>query len=335
MKGRIGCGIHVNGVVPNRSFLKNILSLGKNAVRRMAWFDWHYEKGENASKTCRYFGINRKTFYKYKRFYDESKYHELEDKSKRPHNIRKPETPPKVTELAAKLRDEFPSWSKYKLSAVLQNQLGIKQYSSPSTVGRILKREGLIDSRVSKKRRKIALTGRRRLRVGDKEVKVEKAGDLVQMDTKEYRVLGEGTRYQFTAVDCFSRKRKLYAYGRKTALCGKEFLMMVIKSFPFPVKRIQTDGGGEWLDEFDRECRKLKIEHFFSYPKSPQQNAFVESSHSTDEREFYGVNEIGSGVEGLRNAILEWEEVYNSLRPHQSLNMLTPDAFLKQKCLLT
>lgn len=336
MKNRIGRPTHLTVAIPNRSFLGKILCLSKEATKRMEWFDWYYSKDEkNASKTCRYFGINRKTFYKYKPAYDQGNYHQLENKSRRPYHTRKPVTPQRILQLVAKIRKEFPTWSKYKLSAVLKNQFGINKYTSASTIGRIMKRKGLIDKKVSKKRRRNAIRGKRRLRVGDKEIKLNYPGDLVQLDTKEYRLLGEDTRYQFTAVDCFSRKRKLYAYGTKSAGNAKEFLKLAIKSLPFKIKRIQTDGGGEWLGAFQKECEKLGIEHFFSYPRSPQQNAFVESSHSTDEREFYEVYEIQQGVEGLRRSIAEWEKVYNSIRPHQSLNQLTPDAFLKQKCLIT
>jgi putative transposase len=36
--------------------------LSPEAKRRLAWFD-HYRKSKNVAKTCRHFGISRKTFY--------------------------------------------------------------------------------------------------------------------------------------------------------------------------------------------------------------------------------------------------------------------------------
>jgi len=33
---------------------------------------------------------------------------------------------------------------------------------------------------------------------------------------------------------------------------------------------------------------------------------------------------------GLNQALLKWEKVYNTIRPHQALGYLTPLEFLKQ-----
>ena len=46
--------------------LARIPTLSREATLRLRWFD-HYQKTGNASLTSRYFGISRKTFYKWKR----------------------------------------------------------------------------------------------------------------------------------------------------------------------------------------------------------------------------------------------------------------------------
>jgi len=42
------------------------------------------------------------------------------------------------------------------------------------------------------------------------------------------------------------------------------------------------------------------------------------------------LNEFGIEIGGLNRALLEWEKVYNTIRPNQALGYLTPLEFLKQ-----
>jgi transposase InsO family protein len=93
------------------------------------------------------------------------------------------------------------------------------------------------------------------------------------MDTKEYRPTGEGKKYQFTAIDCFSRKRKLKGYWNRTAFSGKDFLEKAIESFPFRIEAILTDNGSEFMGEFDEGCKKLGIKHYWTDSDSPNQNS--------------------------------------------------------------
>jgi len=49
--------------------LARIPKLSREATVRLRWFDY-YHKTKNVSLTCRYFGISRKTFYKWKKRYN-------------------------------------------------------------------------------------------------------------------------------------------------------------------------------------------------------------------------------------------------------------------------
>ena len=40
------------------------------AKQRLKWMDYYRDHGENAALTCRYFGISRQTFYRWKRRYN-------------------------------------------------------------------------------------------------------------------------------------------------------------------------------------------------------------------------------------------------------------------------
>jgi len=56
----------------------------------------------------------------------------------------------------------------------------------------------------------------------------------------------------------------------------------------------------------------------------------VERAQRTHTEEFYEVTETNFEIEGLNRALLEWEKIYNTVRPYQALGYLTPPEFLEQ-----
>ena len=87
---------------------------------------------------------------------------------------------------------------------------------------------------------------------------------------------------------------------------------------PFPVKAIQVDGGVEFEAILGEECQRRGIKLFTLLPRSPKLNGGVERTHRTHTEEFYEVTESSFNVAELANELLEWERIYNTLRPHQA-----------------
>ena len=100
---------------------------------------------------------------------------------------------------------------------------------------------------------------------------------------------------------------------------------------PFPVKAIQVDGGSEFQAVFEELCRQRCIKLFVLPPRSPKLNGGVERAHRTHTEEFYEVTDSSFALAELRQELLKWERIYNTVRPHQALNYLTPQKFLQQK----
>lgn len=73
--------------------LSKYTHLSKSAKIRLKWFDY-YRQCQNVTKTCRHFGIARKTFYKWQKVYDPSNLYTLEDRSRAPQRVRQPEITP-------------------------------------------------------------------------------------------------------------------------------------------------------------------------------------------------------------------------------------------------
>ena len=104
---------------------------------------------------CDEFGISRTTGYKYLERYEKTGLDGLKDQSRAPRKQAKA-TREKLVKLIKEARNEHKSWGARKLLASLQGRFPtIKDWPSAATVGRILKREGLIDEQKRKRRRSI------------------------------------------------------------------------------------------------------------------------------------------------------------------------------------
>ncbi len=99
---------------------------------------------------------------------------------------------------------------------------------------------------------------------------------------------------------------------------------------PFPVRAIQVDGGVEFEFIFEEECQRRGIKLFVLPPCSPKLNGGMERAHRTHSEEFYEVTESFFDLAELRDELLEWKQVYNTVRPHQALGYVTPLKFLEQ-----
>ena len=61
---------------------------------------------------------------------------------------------------------------------------------------------------------------------------------------------------------------------------------------------------------------------------SPKLNGHVERAQRTHTEEFHEVTDASFELPELNQALLKWEKVYNTIRPHQALEYLTPLEFL-------
>jgi len=298
--------------------------LTEQAKHRIKVFDWWRAQGKNVSLTARHFGIGRRTLQRWLRRFEKAGVVGLNEYSKKPKSPRTPTTPWNTVMRAVRLRNQYPAWSKYKIGALLQREGVI---TSVSTVGRILKRKGLINPKASKKRRKAALHPRARFPHG---MRIHEAGDMVQLDTKYITLPGGRKYYQFTAIDVLSKQRVLRMYPSQSSRNGALFLEECRAFFPFLVKAVQTDNGAPFLKEFDKLCKRMGLPHYFIYPRSPKQNSYVEISHGADEREFYQQGNVHLFLDTMRAKLKEWENIWNTVRPHASLNYLTPQEYLEK-----
>ena len=318
--------------LPRSRFLeRGAVELGREAQKRLQWFDHYQAHGRNAALTCRYFGISRQTFYRWKRRYDPENLRTLEDGSHRPHRRRRATWTAEQAERVRRLREQYPRWGKDKLAVLLRRQ---GWAVSVSMVGRILTslgQRGVLSAPVlfRVKRRRGTASRPWALRK-PKDYAVDQPGDLVQLDTLDLRPAPGVVLKQFTARDMVSRWDVIEVHRRATSTAASLFLQTLQRRLPFPLRAVQVDGGSEFAAVFEQACRQRGVRLFVLPPRSPQLNGQVERAHRTHTEEFYEVTPFSLPIAELNRELEAWERTYNTVRPHQSLGYLTPQQFLAQ-----
>ncbi len=197
-----------------------------------------------------------------------------------------------------------------------------------STIGKILKKEGLVRKyRVRKIKYKYIKAQR-------------KPGELVEIDVKYVPGKVAGRRYfQYTAIDTASKWRHLEVYDEQTNFHSILFLQKIITLFPHKIHAIKTDNGSiftnyytsmtkrsdmtvKTLHALDVFCTRNNIIHYLIDPGKPAQNGTVERSHREDQEKFYERNTFKTFSE-LQKKIRIWNDYYNNLE-HCGLRGKTP-----------
>lgn len=315
-------GYVLPGAVGLAHWVAKTENISEQAKQRLKVIDWLRTHHNNVSLTARYFGVTRETVGIWKKKFETYGIKGLNDGSHRPKTVRTMVTSWLVISEIVKLRKKYPAWSKYKLARILERDKKI--VVSASTVGRVLKKKGLINEKKSKKRSKAAKHPRKRFPKG---FRIHSEGDMVQIDTKHVTLIGGIKIYQFTAIDVLSKRRVLKYYPSLTSKNGEHFLRHCIARFPFTIRNVQTDNGPEFLKHFDSLCTELDLPHYFIYPRTPKENTYVENSHLSDENEFYLQGNVGCTIEAMQERLEEWEHTWNYIRPHEALGYLTPEEY--------
>ncbi len=139
-------------------------------------------------------------------------------------------------------------------------------------------------------------------------------GERAQMDTI---TLAPGL-YQYTFIDDCTRYLVAALYPRRTAANTLDFLEQVLDEVPFPIQRLQTDNGTEFMaykvrDELLARC----IKHRPIPPGTPHLNGKVERAQQTVLTEFYATTTFDSA--SLEEDLGVWLLDYNYRRVHGSL----------------
>jgi len=281
------------------------------------------EVSGSVAATCRYYGISRQCFYKWKHRFAEFGEEGLRDRSSAPH--RSPnQTKSEIVGKIVYLRSSY-HFGPQKIAMYLRRYHDIE--ISPSGVWRILKRLDM--------NRLPASQRYRRHKTRWKRYEKAQPGHRIQMDVKFIQPIGTARTkyYQYTAIDDCTRIRVLRIYDRNNQKSAIQFLDYVLEKLPFAVDVIQTDNGAEFQGSFHWHVIDKGIGHSYIKPATPRLNGKVERSHRIDAEEFYRLLDgvVIDDTQLFNDKLQEWEDFYNFGRPHGGLGGQTPYERLRQK----
>jgi transposase InsO family protein len=331
----------------------------KLARKRLSVLELAAELG-SITKACKQAGMDRTSFYEYKRRFQT---HGLEGLKDLPpvHKSHPQTTSEEHQKRIVELALQQPTRGCNYLAALLaQEGIGV----SFVTVQNILNKQGLgsryerllaleqkaLKSEITLTAEQIKLIEQTNPCFAERHVESSRPGELLSQDTFYVGTLkGVGKVYLHTVVDTFGS----YAFGVLGTSKQPEWAVSVLYNdvLPFyqekaiPVSAILTDNGREFCGReiqhpFELLLAMSDIEHRRTKVATPRTNGFVERFHRTVLDEFFRVTfrtTFYESVEALQTALDEWLRFYNEERPHQGYRNMgkrpldTICAYLKQR----
>ncbi len=267
-------------------------------------------------------GTNRQTFAKYyNRFRQDGSNESLTPRRRGP-KWKSRRTLPFIEQKALELRRQ--GSSRYEIYAILKETLKSRT-PAPSTIYAISRRHGLnrLTKPIRRSRRRIIKT---------------RAGELGHLDCHHLSkdiIVGAKQRYYLVCiVDACTRLAWAEVVDDVKSLsvmfASLKILNLLNVEYGLRFEAILTDNGPEVASHgkkdrhpFERMLQELGITHRYTRPYRPQTNGKVERFWRTlnedmlDETTFESVDE-------LKNELVEYLLYYNTVRPHQGLNGITP-----------
>ena len=297
-----------------------IIGLSKKAKQKLEWFVYYYDKAEeNVVLTARYFGITRKTFYKWRAVFDSINLRALEEGNRRPIHTRAKQLQPAEEDKILKLRRANPEYGKEKIAHLYLRHYG-KKISSwkvqtviekyhlqrrPVRGGRPFKKQGI------SKRKTVELA------------KEEKPGFLVAFDT--IVIYRNGLRrYIVTGIDTISKIAWARMYATHSSATTKDLFIRLYAVIHGNILNTCQDNGSEFEKHFAKLLASLDIPQYFSRVKTPKDNPVCERFNGILKQEFLRQGNWTADVAVFNRRLTAWLLKYNCYRPHQTLGYLTP-----------
>lgn len=266
------------------------------------------------------FGISEKTAYKWLARFRAGGLPALEDRSRRPDESPNA-TSEEVRQALLELRKDHPKWGPKKLIKLMRTSHKELTPPAASTVGSILKAEGLVQPR-----------RRRRAGIGESKLPfkpAESPNETWAIDHKGEFTVERRPCYPLTLSDSFSRFLFTCHACRSTAFeQARPILEQAFLKYGLPL-RMRSDNGPPFgsqgiggLSQLSVYLAHLGIEQEFITPGKPQENGRHERIHRTLKAE--AVLPAGSSWPAQQLQFDEFRRTYNHVRPHEALQMRTP-----------
>ena len=271
----------------------------------------------NFAELCRLFGVSHKTGYKWLNRYNAEGAVGLRSRTSAPH-VSPQQIEPDVATALIRLRHTHPTWGPRKLLALLHRTRPGIDWPAASTVGDLLKREGLVKPR--RRRRHASPTTQ-------PFASCIAPNDTWCIDFKGQFRVGHRFCYPLTVTDAVSRYLLCNrGMERTTTPLVRKVLERVFRDHGLP-SRMRSDNGSPFastglagLSTLSVWWIRLGILPERIEPGEPQQNGRHERMHGTLKKDVAR----RASMRAQQRALDDFSETYNNLRPHEALNMRTP-----------
>jgi transposase InsO family protein len=276
--------------------------------------------GESFTELCRICDISRKTGYKWVERFQEKGRSGLAEQSRAPHSSPQAIKATTARAIVAK-REERPRWGARKLRESLERVQPTIVWPASSSIGELLKREGLIQERV-RRRKTPPYT--------EPLAHAEEPNDVWCADFKGWFHCGDGTRCDpFTVTDARSRYLLCCRDTAKTdGLHVRAIMEATFRNYGLP-SAMRTDNGSPFasrapagLSRLSMWWLQLGIRHERIEPGRPEQNGRHERMHRTLKEET--ASPPAANRRRQQQAFIAFGRMYNEERPHEALNGKTP-----------
>jgi transposase InsO family protein len=286
-------------------------------------FVFEYEQRERSlTELCERYGIARETGYVWIRRYRESGIKGLIERSRsalRHEN----QTPAEIEQKVLELRQAHMRWGPRKLKRVLERDEPGRVWPAASTIGTLLRREGLVVAR--RKRRRTAP-------YSEPLAHADGPNQVWCADFKGWFRTGDGERIDpLTITDAHSRfLLKCQAVEKTDTTRVQAIFEAAFREYGLP-RAIRTDNGAPFassaiagLSRLAVWWMKLGIAPERIEAGHPEQNGRHERMHRTLKQEV--AQPPSANRREQQRAMERFRQEYNQVRPHEALAMQTPAA---------
>jgi len=283
-----------------------------------------WNSGEwSMAELCRHYGVTRATGYKWVERYELGGLEGLRDRSRAPHQHPNAVTA-EMEDLVLSLRSKHPSWGAPKIHAKLKREHGEQKLPVESTIGEILKRNGLT---VTRKRRRSSR------RASEPLAHAGAPNTVWCADYKGWFRTGDGTRIDpLTITDAYSRYLfRCQALKAADYAHSKPVFEAAFREYGLP-ERIRTDNGAPFGSNGESGLTglavwwiKLGIQPEHIEAGKPEQNGRHERMHRTLKQET--ASPPASSRRAQQERFDQFRQEYNEERPHQALGQETPASY--------
>ena len=286
-------------------------------------FIFEYERGDRSMiELCQRYGIARETGYVWLRRYRQTGVAGLVEHSRAAHRHGN-QTPEDIEQMVLELRQAHMRWGPRKLKWVLARDEPGRRWPAPSTIGALLKREGLVVAR--KKRMRTAP-------YTEPLAHADEANRVWCADFKGWFRTADGQRIDpLTLSDAHSRYLLRCQAVEKTDTARVQAIFeAAFREYGLP-QAIRTDNGAPFasralagLSRLAVWWIKLGIVPERIAAGHPEQNGRHERMHRTLKQE--AAQPPAANRREQQRRLDQFRQEYNEVRPHEALQMQTPAA---------